>query len=205
MLFRSGVVVVITAEARVDRFFNQWIYGAGAPKFDLSYTYDNAKHQVALTAKQTQTVGEHVGIFRVPVDVEVTTDSGAHLYPIVVSKQAETFTFPANAAPLMVLFDKGGHVLKSAEFHKEKAEWLYQLKNADDFSDRADARSLARVGRQDVAGLGERHVRGTGLGRRLNLNRIAQASSSAVALDMPHRCWIDLRLFVGFHQKSGLS
>jgi len=28
----------------------------------------------------------------------------------------------------MVLFDKGGHVLKSAEFHKEKKEWLYQLK-----------------------------------------------------------------------------
>jgi aminopeptidase N len=123
----------------VSEFFNQWIYGAGAPKFDISYTYDGAKHQVALTAKQTQTVGDHVGIFRVPVDVEVTTDSGAHLYPIVVSKQAETFTFPANAAPQMVLFDKGGHVLKSAEFHKEKTEWLYQLKNGADFSDRADA------------------------------------------------------------------
>lgn len=123
----------------VSQFFNQWIYSAGAPKFDLSYTYDNAKHQVALNAKQTQTVGDHVGIFRLPVDVEVTTDSGAHLYPLVVSKQAETFTFSANAAPLMVLFDKGGHVLKSAEFHKEKAEWLYQLKNAADFSDRADA------------------------------------------------------------------
>ena len=122
-----------TTNTDVSQFFNQWIYGAGAPKFDLGYTYDAAKHQVALTAKQTQTVGEHVGIFRVPVDVEVTTDSGAHLYPIVVSKQAETFAFPANAAPLMVLFDKGGHVLKSAEFHKEKAEWLYQLKNGADF------------------------------------------------------------------------
>ena len=33
----------------------------------------------------------------------------------------------------MVLFDKGGQVLKSAEFHKEKVEWLYQLKNAADF------------------------------------------------------------------------
>jgi len=37
------------------------------------------------------------------------------------------------------LFDKGGHLLKSAEFHKEKKEWLYQLKNAADLSDRADA------------------------------------------------------------------
>ena len=39
----------------------------------------------------------------------------------------------------MVLFDKGGHVLKSAEFHKEKKEWLYQLKNAVDLADRTDA------------------------------------------------------------------
>ena len=24
----------------VDKFFDQWIYGAGAPKFDVSYAYD---------------------------------------------------------------------------------------------------------------------------------------------------------------------
>jgi aminopeptidase N len=39
----------------------------------------------------------------------------------------------------MVLFDKGGHVLKSAVFHKEKKEWLYQLKHASELADRADA------------------------------------------------------------------
>jgi aminopeptidase N len=46
----------------------------------------------------------------------------------------------------MVLFDKGGQVLKSTEFHKEKREWLYQLKNASDLADRADAISgLAKL------------------------------------------------------------
>src|SRR6266849_4621339 len=60
----------------VDRFFNQWAYGAGAPKFDLSYTYDDAKHQVALTVKQTQKVEGHVGLFRIPTEVEITTASG---------------------------------------------------------------------------------------------------------------------------------
>ena len=39
----------------------------------------------------------------------------------------------------MVLFDKGGNVLKSAEFHKEVTEWLYQEKNAADFANRAEA------------------------------------------------------------------
>jgi aminopeptidase N len=128
-----------TTHVSVDRFFHQWIYGAGAPKFDLAYTYDNAKHQVSLTVKQTQKVEGHVGIFHVPVDVEITTPSGPKLYPVMITKDVETFSFPSEAAPLMVLFDKGGHVLKTAAFHKEKREWLYQLKNATEFADRADA------------------------------------------------------------------
>jgi aminopeptidase N len=128
-----------TTHVSVDQFFHQWVYGAGAPKFDLGYTYDSAKHQVALTVKQTQKVEGKVGIFQVPADVEITTLSGPKLYPIKVTKDAETFTFPSDAAPIMVLFDKGGYLLKTADFHKDKKEWLYQLKNATEFADRADA------------------------------------------------------------------
>jgi len=133
----------------VDQFFNQWVYGAGAPKFDISYGYDNAKHQIVLTVKQMQKVEGHVGIFRAPVDVEITTGAGAHLYPIVVSKQTETFPLPASSEPLMVLFDKGGNILKKTEFHKEKKEWMYQLKNAVEFSDRADAAVALRTLKED--------------------------------------------------------
>jgi aminopeptidase N len=135
----------------VDQFFNQWVYGAGAPKLDISYAYDNSKNQVALTVKQTQKVQGYVGVFRVPAEVEITTDAGAHLYPIVVSKPTETFSLPASSEPLMVLFDKGGHILKKADFHKEKKEWLYQLKNAADFSDRADAAVALRSLKDDAA------------------------------------------------------
>jgi aminopeptidase N len=134
----------------VEQFFNQWVYGAGAPEFDIVYAYDEGKHQVALTVKQTQKVEGHVGIFRVPVDVEITTTAGAHLYPIVVSKQMETFSLPVSSAPLMVLFDKGGQILKTAEVHKEKKEWLYQLKNATEFSDRADAAVALRTLKEDA-------------------------------------------------------
>jgi aminopeptidase N len=123
----------------VDQFFTQWAYGAGAPKFDLGYTYDDAKRQVILKVKQTQKVEGRVGIFRIPTDVEITTAAGARIYPITVSKPEEVFALPAHSTPTMVLFDKGGHILKSAEFHKEKKEWLFQLKNATEFADRADA------------------------------------------------------------------
>jgi aminopeptidase N len=148
----------------IDQFMNQWVFGAGAPKFDLRYAYDEGKHQVALSVKQTQKREGRVGLFRIPVEVEITTSSGPKLYDSTVSKESEVFTFPAQTAPLMVLFDKGGYVLKTAEFHKERAEWLYQLRNAADVADRADAivalaklkgdevaTALARAAREDAA------------------------------------------------------
>ena len=130
----------------VDQFFTQWVYGAGAPKFDLSYSYDDSKHQVTLKVKQTQKMEGRVGLFRIPTDVEITTGSGAKQYPITVSKAEEAFALPADSTPVMVLFDKGGHILKTTEFHKEKKEWLYQLKHASELADRADAvEALAKV------------------------------------------------------------
>jgi len=141
----------------VQQFFDEWIYGAGAPKFDVSYTYDDGKHQIALNVKQTQKVEGRVGVFHVPADVEITTASGAKLHRIGVSKETETFLLPSDGAPLMVLFDRGGQVLKSAEFHKEKKEWLYQLKNAAELADRAEAvQALAKLKNDDeaVAALG---------------------------------------------------
>ncbi len=142
----------------VDQFFSQWVYGAGAPKLDVSYTYDPAKKQVVLTVKQTQKLEGLVGIFRFPVDVEITNATGPKLYNIVVSKESETFPLPSDTAPLMVLFDKGTQILKSAEFKKEKKELLYQLKNATELADRADAAvALGKIKNDDeaAAALGE--------------------------------------------------
>jgi len=176
----------------VDQFFNQWLYGAGAPKFDLSYRYDEAKHEVALTVKQTQRVEGRVGLFHIPTEVEITTASGPKLFPITVSQGKDTaiFTFPADSAPLMVLFDKGGHVLKSTEFHKEKREWLYQLKNASDLADRADAISgLAKLKGDDevVAALNNALLNDKAWGIRANaadaLGQLGGSTASKQLLD----------------------
>jgi aminopeptidase N len=123
----------------VDQFFDQWIYGAGAPKFEVEYAYDTTKKQVALTVRQVQKVEGHVGLFRVPVAVEITNATGSKVHPMVVSKDTETFTFPSDSAPSMVIFDKGTQLLKSVEFKKDNKEWVYQLKNAEELADRADA------------------------------------------------------------------
>jgi aminopeptidase N len=188
----------------VDQFFSQWLYGAGGPKFELSYSYDSEKHQVMLAVKQTQKVEGRVGLFRVPAEVEITTASGPKLYDITVSKDHQTFPLPAESAPLMVLFDKGGHVLKSAEFHKEKKEWLYQSKNAVDLADRADA--VVALGKmkndEEVIGaLGETLRNDKAWGVRATaadaLGQIGGASASKLllaALDSNDKPWVRNRV-----------
>ena len=184
----------------VDQFFSQWLYGAGAPKFDLSYTYEGEKRQVMLTVKQTQKVEGRVGLFRAPVDVEITTASGPKLYNVTVANENQTFPLPAKSAPLMVLFDKGCQVLKSAEFHKEKKEWLYQVKNAVDVADRADAAvALGKMkgDEEAIAALGEALRGDKAWGIRATaadaLGKIGGASASKLllaALDSNDAPWV---------------
>jgi aminopeptidase N len=169
----------------VDLFFTQWIYGAGAPRLDLSYSYDATKHEVALTVRQTQKREGRVGLFQLPSRVEITTASGAKSFPITVSRDTETFTYPADSAPLLVLFDKGGHLLKSADFHKEKKEWIYQLKNASEFSDRADAAvALGKLKNDEeaVAALGDSLHNDKVWGiRAVSADSLGQAGGSAAS------------------------
>jgi len=142
----------------VDFFFDQWVYGAGAPKFEVSYTFDESAKQVTLAVKQTQKVEGDVPLFRVPVEIEITTPQGAKSHRVTVSKAEETFAFPVDARPRMVLFDKGNMILKSLEFKKDPQEWIYQLRNAATAPDRLDAaRALAEIkNNEDVAAaLGE--------------------------------------------------
>ena len=136
----------------VDRFFDQWIYGAGAPRFEVRYTYDDAARQVKLDVKQTQPLEGRVGVFRVPVEIEIITAGGKRSFPVTITQASETFTFPADGPPRLVLFDKGSKVLKSVDFEKAPQEWIYQLKNAEAVPDRLDAaRALGELKSSEAA------------------------------------------------------
>jgi aminopeptidase N len=108
--------------------------------------------------KQTQDVEGLVELFDVPIQVEIATAGGRKTYPIEVSHADETFTFPADSAPLMVVFDKGDQIFKRVEFTKSTALWIYQLKNGETAPDRAEAAVALSGDRDDpdaVAALGE--------------------------------------------------
>lgn len=128
-----------STSVNVDRFFHQWIYRAGAPEFDVSYSYDTAARQVKIEVKQTQKLEGLVGLFDVPIEIEIANASGRKAYPVEIQQSDQTFTFPSDSAPLMVLFDPGDGILKKVHFDKSPEMLIYQLKNAEAVPDRADA------------------------------------------------------------------
>lgn len=135
-----------TTNINVDRFFHQWIYRAGAPEFDVSYAYDSSAREVKLDVKQTQKLEGLVGLFDVPIDIEIANSSGRKTYPIEVQQSDQTFAFPSDSPPRMVLFDPGDKILKKVDFDKPPEMLIDQLKNAEAVPDRADAAvALAEV------------------------------------------------------------
>ncbi len=127
------------SSVNVDKFFHQWVYGAGAPQFHVEYSYDATARQVTLAVTQTQKQEGLVGTFDVPVEIEIATAAGAHTYPIEISKTSQSFQFPTDSPPLMVVFDRGDKILKTVEFKKDPALLGYQLKHGETVPDRADA------------------------------------------------------------------
>jgi aminopeptidase N len=123
----------------VDKFFEQWIYNAGAPKFDVSYAYDADAKRVELTVKQTQKIEGRVSLFDVPVDIEIATDKGREIHTIEINQASQTFDFASESAPLMVVFDRGDKIFKSVEFKRDSTALAYQLKNGETTPDRAEA------------------------------------------------------------------
>ena len=136
----------------VDKFFDEWIYGAGAPEFQVGYSYNAATHQVTLEVEQKQNPDNRVGVFDASVEVEIATQSGSHIYPIRIDQASQSFEFPADGPPQMVIFDRGDKVLKRVDFQRNPAVLIYQLRHAETVPDRTDAAvALGALGNEPAA------------------------------------------------------
>lgn len=134
--------------ARLDQFFDQWIYAAGHPDFAVSAAWDSSLALVTLTVRQTQrdtlpadstglryTVPE---VFRMPLTIRVGTADG-DIVATVDLEQREQWIHVAGvrAAPRMVVFDEGNTILKTLSFPQPTPWLVEQLARDPDLWNRA--------------------------------------------------------------------
>ena len=111
-------------------FFDEWLYHAGHPEFEVSWSWDDRAKQVEVKVKQTHEVKDAVPLFRMPVELEFATDDRVWRETVQVDRAEHTFRIASRERPRTVLFDPDGNLIKKLTFKKETEELLWQLAHA---------------------------------------------------------------------------
>jgi aminopeptidase N len=137
----------------MDWFFDQWIHRGGEPIYSFAWNaHQNVSvenkavvgttpaYTVQINIDQKQKQDAVVGLFKMPIDIDVLYyDGSSEKRTVWVDQAHHTFTWKSFKAPATVVFDAGSHVLKSVETQKTQTEWLWQLSHANNMLDRYDA------------------------------------------------------------------
>lgn len=132
-------------------YFNQWYFGAGHPKLDVTYSYDEAGKKVNVIVKQTQTTGK---VFRLPVAIDIYENGNKRRERVWVSNKVDSFSFAYNTKPDLVNFDAEKYVLADKkESGKTLDNYVFQYKNAGLYVDRREAIDFAAKQQDDPKAL----------------------------------------------------
>jgi len=134
-------------------FFDQWVYNAGYPVFSVTSAWDDSAQCVRLHVAQTQKLDSLTGIFRTPVDVEITAGSCSLVHRVEITNADTVFVLPAPEKPRRVIFDKGNWLLKESQVEKPDEEWKQQAIEAGHPIDR-----LRAVKQMGLSPRGERYI-----------------------------------------------
>ncbi len=145
------VAIEETTGQNLDWFFDQWLYRAGYPEYEVIHIYDGANRQLRVTVRQVQDTSDATPLFRMPVEIEVMGKVTTRKFPVLVEKGEQEFYFAFDERPLAVVFDAGDRILKTLRHEKSKQELLYQLRRAVEFTARMRAaRDLSAFKDEDV-------------------------------------------------------
>ncbi len=93
-------------------FFDQWVYGIGAPKLTVQPVYSTSTKTLKLTITQTQRADTLVPLaFRIPVSIRVKNAEGTTDTPIDITKRLEVVSIKSNSPPTEIVFDPADKVV----------------------------------------------------------------------------------------------
>lgn len=126
-------------------FWNQWYYGSGHPKLDISYKYSESEKSAKVVIRQTQS-GK---IFRLPLAIDVYQGSDKKRYNVVLNNPVDSFVFNTVTKPDLINVDGDKILLGEKSDHKTLDNFLFQYKNGGLFLDRREAIEYAARNQND--------------------------------------------------------
>lgn len=142
------------------RLFDEWVFSAGHPDFELSYQWSQEHKRCELVIEQKQTEGKPslakdgfvTPLFHLEARVRFTLEGGKVVeHRIALGEPKERLFIPLESKPLMVRFDPENTIPKTLKFPRPKELLIYQLKNDCDGTGRIEAaHELASVADREV-------------------------------------------------------
>jgi aminopeptidase N len=96
-------------------FFNEWIFGIGAPAYAYGFqpATVNGHNYLRLRVRQTQSAS--FGTFTMPIDIRVVTPAGDRGFTIQSDALSEHFVLPLDAPASSIAFDEFNWILDTAK------------------------------------------------------------------------------------------
>ncbi len=93
-------------------FFEQWVYGTGAPHLTVRPTWNNRTKTLTLVVTQTQTPDATTpATFRMPVEVVFGSPTEGLRHPLNVTRRVQSFTYKLPSRPAAILIDPDEKVI----------------------------------------------------------------------------------------------
>jgi aminopeptidase N len=129
-------------------FFNQWYFGNGHPRIDISYQYSADKQTSSVIIKQIQS-GDKV--FKLPFTIDIWHGNEKKRHLVWMENKADTFNFAVKSKPDQINVDADKILLVDKKDNKTLAEFIHQFKHAGNYLDRREAVAFAGNNTKDPA------------------------------------------------------
>lgn len=129
-------------------FFNQWYFGNGHPRIDISYQYDAEKQLASVIIKQIQS-GDKV--FKLPFAIDIWHGHEKVRHQVWMENKTDTFNFIVKSKPDQINVDADKILLADKKDNKTLAEFIHQFKHAGNYLDRREAVAFAGNNSKDPA------------------------------------------------------
>ncbi|MBE0424464.1 MAG: M1 family metallopeptidase [Lutibacter sp.] len=111
-------------------FFNQWYYGNGHIKMNVTYDYNTINKTVTVNINQKGKV------FKFPLSIDIYEETGKTTHNVWVDSAQNSFTFSFNRLPKLINIDAKHVLLAEIAVKKTLNEYIYQFNNAPHYLDR---------------------------------------------------------------------
>ncbi len=116
-------------------FFNQWFFGSGHPKIQVSYDYNTLERTVTVNFIQTQT-----NEFKFPMAIDLFENGKKTRYNVFVEGRDASFKFAFQSkSPNLIQVNADGVLLADFDENKILSESIFQLKNATNYQHKREA------------------------------------------------------------------